>query len=101
MGPALRRGWRVRRGRARRRDAAADLRLDASLGATLAGRGAPARRGTREDSRFADRRRRRRRGLRLMLTLRSKTYVAGVRGQQILDFLLHGDDAQYRRWWPG
>jgi len=36
-----------------------------------------------------------------MITLQSKTRVSGVRGQQILDFLLNCTDSDYRRWWPG
>lgn len=36
-----------------------------------------------------------------MFTLQSTTFVPGLRGQQILDFLLRCDDAAYQRWWPG
>ncbi len=36
-----------------------------------------------------------------MLTLCSKTHVAGLRGRDIIDFFLHCDDATYQRWWPG
>ena len=36
-----------------------------------------------------------------MITLQSRTHVAGVSGAQIIDFLLNCDDAEYQRWWPG
>lgn len=36
-----------------------------------------------------------------MISVQSTTYVPGVRGQQILDFLVHCDDEAYQRWWPG
>ncbi|MFZ5439826.1 MAG: hypothetical protein ACOZQL_07440 [Myxococcota bacterium] len=36
-----------------------------------------------------------------MLSLESKVHVEGVSGAQVLDFLVHCDDAAYQRWWPG
>ena len=36
-----------------------------------------------------------------MLTLQTKTRVPGLTGQQLVDFFLHCDDADYQRWWPG
>lgn len=36
-----------------------------------------------------------------MITLTTKTYVAGMRARQITDFLLYPSDESYQRWWPG
>jgi hypothetical protein len=36
-----------------------------------------------------------------MITLRTQIAVAGVTGNEIIEFLLNCTDAQYRTWWPG
>lgn len=36
-----------------------------------------------------------------MITLQSKVHVPGVSGPQIVDFLVHCEDADYQAWWPG
>jgi hypothetical protein len=37
----------------------------------------------------------------VMITLQSKTRVAGISGRAILEFLLNATDGDYQRWWPG
>jgi hypothetical protein len=36
-----------------------------------------------------------------MITLQSQIYVNGVRGNEIVDFLLTCTDQAYQAWWPG
>jgi hypothetical protein len=36
-----------------------------------------------------------------MITLRSQLFVDGVRGNEIVDFLLTCTDQAYQAWWPG
>lgn len=36
-----------------------------------------------------------------MLHIESRAYVEGIRGEQIVDFMLHCTDDTYRQWWPG
>ena len=36
-----------------------------------------------------------------MIVLQTITYVPGLRGQEIYDFLTHPDDRSYQRWWLG
>ncbi len=36
-----------------------------------------------------------------MLVLQTTTYVPGLRGQEVYDFLTHPDDRSYQRWWLG
>jgi hypothetical protein len=36
-----------------------------------------------------------------MLTIESTTFVPGISGRGITDFLLNCSDERYRRWWPG
>lgn len=36
-----------------------------------------------------------------MIVLQTTTYVPGLRGQEIYDFLTHPDDRSYQRWWLG
>ncbi len=36
-----------------------------------------------------------------MITVQSKTWVPNLRGAQVIEYLLHCDDAAYQRWWPG
>lgn len=36
-----------------------------------------------------------------MLTIQSTTFVPGISGRQITEFLLNCSDERYRRWWPG
>ena len=37
----------------------------------------------------------------VMITLTTKTQIAGVTAKQITDFLLEPTDESYQRWWPG
>lgn len=36
-----------------------------------------------------------------MIVLQTTTYVPGLHGQEIYDFLTHPDDRSYQRWWLG
>lgn len=36
-----------------------------------------------------------------VIVLQTITYVAGLRGQEIYDFLTHPEDRSYQRWWLG
>lgn len=36
-----------------------------------------------------------------MLTIRSQMHMPGVRGEQVVDFMLDSSDERYQAWWPG
>ncbi len=36
-----------------------------------------------------------------MLTLETETFVDGIQGREIFDFLANPSDRAYQRWWPG